>query len=167
MILSAAMAVGALLGAGRLPAPGSGLSVLVRRGLAFLASAFWLLPVYVIVHGHLSPGGGFQGGVGLVALLVLLTVAYGTGLLPRLLPLRRLAVMEYLAALALLLAGCYGLWRAEAFLGNRVAGLPLGIPGAMLSAGLIPLLNLLIGLKVVAGLGTIFFHLQKDEEPVT
>lgn len=164
VILAAALAVGALLGQGRMPPAGRGLSVLVRRSIAFLAPLFWLMPAYIVVNGHLSPGGGFQGGVGWATLLILLAVVYGSGAPRRLWPQNTLHKIEYAAALCFLGLGLYGLIRVGAFLSNRAAGFPMGMPGALPSAGVIPWLNLVIGVKVMAGLAAIFFYMQYDEE---
>ncbi len=164
VILATALAVGALLGQGRRPPTGRGLSVLVRRSIAFLAPLFWLMPAYIVVNGHLSPGGGFQGGVGWATLLVLLAVVYGSGAPRRLWPPNTLQKIEYAAALCFLGLGLYGLIRVGAFLSNRAAGFSMGIPGTLPSAGVIPWLNLAIGVKVMAGLAAIFFYMQRDEE---
>ncbi len=164
VILAAALAVGALLGHGRLPAPGRGLSILVRRTLSFLTPLFLLLPAYIVANGHLSPGGGFQGGVAWATLLMLLAVVYGTGAPQRLGAPDLLPKIEYAGAGLFLAIGLYGLLRGGAFLANRAAGFPLGAAGTLPSAGSIPWLNLAIGAKVMAGMAAIFFYLQRDEE---
>lgn len=52
-------------------------SVIVRSLCRFLVPFIQLFGLYVIVHGHSSPGGGFQGGVILAASFILLSIAYG------------------------------------------------------------------------------------------
>lgn len=164
VILTTALAVGALLGHGRLPPAGRGLSVLVRRSIAFLAPLFWVLPFYIVINGHLSPGGGFQGGVGWATLLILLAVVYGASAPQRLWSAGTLPKIEYAAALVFLGLGFYGLIQGGAFLSNRAAGFSMGTPGTLPSAGIIPWLNLAISVKVMAGLSAIFFYMQRDQE---
>ncbi len=165
VILAAALAVGMLLGQGRLPGSERGLSVLVRRSIGFLAPLFWLLPAYIVVNGHLSPGGGFQGGVGWATLFILATVVYGSRRSVNILPPDLLPKIEYGAALCFVGIGLYGLIRAGFFLSNQAAGFPMGQPGSLFSAGVLPWLNLVIGCKGMAAMAAIFFHLQREENP--
>lgn len=52
-------------------------SVVVKTLCRFLVPFIQLFGLYVIIHGHTSPGGGFQGGVILGASFILLSIAYG------------------------------------------------------------------------------------------
>jgi multicomponent Na+:H+ antiporter subunit B len=107
-----------------------------------------LYGVYVVAHGHLTPGGGFQGGVVLAtgALLVYLSGEYVT--LRRVRPQALIDASEAAGAGAYVLVGLYGLLVAGAFLDNF---LPLGKIGTLPSAGTMPLINLAVGLEVAAG----------------
>jgi multicomponent Na+:H+ antiporter subunit B len=107
-----------------------------------------LFGVYVVTHGHLSPGGGFQGGVVLAtaALLVFLSGEYVT--LRRISPEVLLDVAEATGAAGYVAVGLLGVAAGVTFLANV---LPLGQPGALLSAGTIPVINLAVGLEVAAG----------------
>jgi multicomponent Na+:H+ antiporter subunit B len=116
-------------------APGTSNAVRVL-GPALLGPVV-LFGLYVVAHGHLTPGGGFQGGV------VLATGA----LLVRPVPLIDLA--EAAGAGGYVAVGLLGLAAGAAFLQNV---LPLGQPGALPSAGTIPLINLAVGLEVAGGL---------------
>ena len=53
------------------------LSVVVRTICNVFAWFMIVFGSYVIVHGHLSPGGGFQGGAIVATFMVLLLVAHG------------------------------------------------------------------------------------------
>jgi multicomponent Na+:H+ antiporter subunit B len=104
--------------------------------------------VYVVAHGHLTPGGGFQGGVVLAtgALLVYLSGEYVT--LRRVRPEGLIDAAESAGAGGYVAIGVLGLVAAGSFLENF---LPLGTPGALLSAGIILPINLAVGLEVAAG----------------
>ncbi len=108
-----------------------------------------LLGVDIVVHGHLTPGGGFQGGVVLATGWHLL---YLSGSHPALAKLRPLDWCEYAEAAATglyVLTGVIGLLFGGAFLANI---LPLGEFGSLLSSGIVPLLSILVGVEVAAGL---------------
>jgi multicomponent Na+:H+ antiporter subunit B len=103
---------------------------------------------YVVAHGHLTPGGGFQGGVVLAtgALLVFLSGEYVT--LRRVRPERLIDAAESAGAGGYVAIGVLGLVAAGSFLENF---LPIGTPGELLSAGIILPINLAVGLEVAAG----------------
>jgi multicomponent Na+:H+ antiporter subunit B len=128
-------------------APGTSNAVRVL-GLALVGPVV-LFGLYVVTHGHLTPGGGFQGGVVLAtgALLVYLSGEYVT--LRRVRPVALIDLAESSGAGGYVAVGLLGLAAGAAFLQNV---LPLGQPGALLSAGTIPLINLAVGLEVAGGL---------------
>jgi multicomponent Na+:H+ antiporter subunit B len=125
-----------------------GTSNAVRVGGLTLLGPIVLYGIYVVAHGHLTPGGGFQGGVVLAtgALLVYLSGEYVT--LRRVRPENVLDRAEALGAGGYVVIGLFGLVAAGAFLANA---LPLGAAGTLLSAGTIPVINLAVGLEVAAG----------------
>ena len=127
-------------------APGTSNAVRVL-GLALLGPVV-LFGIYVVAHGHLSPGGGFQGGVLLAtgALLVYLSGEYVT--LRRVRPAALIDLAESSGAAGYVAIGLLGLAAGGTFLENV---LPLGQPGALLSAGTMPLINLAVGVEVAAG----------------
>lgn len=164
VIFASVATVGAVF-AGSVPRrTDTGLGLLVRRAVAYLAALFLLFPVYVVLHGHLSPGGGFQGGVSLAVLIILLTVVFGTRRVSLGLGVRRLRTTESLSAAAFLLIGLVGVVQGLPYLTNGAAGFPRGDAGSLLSGGVIPLLNVVIGLKVASGLGSILFDLLSTRD---
>ena len=158
VIFASVTGVSALFVRAHLIPQSRGAGILVERAIGYLAAFFWLFPVYIVLFGHLSPGGGFQGGVALAVLIILLNVVYGTRRGSTILTTRRLHLFEDAGALAFLLIGVVGIVQGSAFLANLAAGFPGGTPGSLLSAGAIPLLNLAIGVKVASGLATIFYE---------
>jgi len=125
-----------------------GTSNAVRVGGLTLLGPIVLFGIYVVAHGHLSPGGGFQGGVVLAtgALLVYLSGEYVT--LRRVRPESAIDRAEAPGAGGYVVIGLYGLVASGAFLFNA---LPLGTAGTLLSAGTVPVINLAVGLEVAAG----------------
>jgi multicomponent Na+:H+ antiporter subunit B len=123
-------------------------STTVRVTGVALVGLHVILGLYVVAHGHLSPGGGFQGGVILAtaALMVYLAGKYVT--LRRVSPQMLTDAAEAAGAGGYVAVGFLGVMAGAQFLFNL---LPLGEPNTLLSAGFIPIINLLVGLEVAAG----------------
>ncbi|WP_225094684.1 MnhB domain-containing protein [Streptomyces sp. CoH27] len=107
-----------------------------------------LTGVYIVAHGQLSPGGGFQGGVILATGLHMAYVAADYRVLKRIRPLAVLDVADALGAGAFTALGLAGLIAGGAYLQNV---LPLGTFGQLSSGGLVPLLNAAVGVEVGSG----------------
>ncbi len=117
-------------------------SELLNTGAALLFPVLLLFGAYIFVHGHLTPGGGFQGGVVIASAFVLLLFIESD----REFSHSVLHSLEALSGAAYVLIGLIGLWFAAGFLDPRF--LPSGEIGRLLSAGAIPLIYSLIGIKV-------------------
>jgi multicomponent Na+:H+ antiporter subunit B len=117
-------------------------------------AGYVLLPVTlvvgadVVVHGHLTPGGGFQGGVVLASGLHLLYLAGSYPALRRLRPLNWYEYGESAGMGAVVALGIAGLVAGGGFLANV---LPTGRFGDLLSAGTVPLFSVAIGIEVASG----------------
>jgi len=120
----------------------------VRALGAALVAPTIVLGGYIVAHGHLTPGGGFQGGVILASAAVLvyasgqyLAVRVARGVTPL-----ELADALGAAGFALIAVGglIFGLAALHNFLGY-------GISGSVFSAGIIPLANVSVGIEVAGG----------------
>ncbi|MGX1547331.1 MnhB domain-containing protein [Streptomyces adustus] len=111
--------------------------------------------VYIVAHGQLSPGGGFQGGVVLATALHLAYVAADYRALKKLRPLTLLDVADSLAAASYTLVGLASLIIGGAFLKNV---LPLGSFNQITSGGTVPVLNAAVGVEVACGLIVLLAH---------
>jgi len=130
-------------------------SEIVQTTLSILFPIILLFGVYIFINGHLTPGGGFQGGAVIASALLFFILAKPNDSLSHALLMK----VESLSGFTYVLLGLLGVFLAGGFLDNRV--LPLGDFGSLFSAGLIPLINVLIGLKVGSELGSL---LQKFKE---
>jgi multicomponent Na+:H+ antiporter subunit B len=103
------------------------------------------LGCYVVVHGALTPGGGFQGGIVLAAgpLAILLAGRYFA--MRRIAPHWALEASEAIGAAGYALMGVAGLIIASVYMKNF---LPLGTPAMLLSAGMMPINSIAVGLEV-------------------
>ncbi len=107
-----------------------------------------LLGIYVVTHGHLTPGGGFQGGVILATapMLIYLVGEYRT--MRAVSPTSLVEVAEAVGAAGFVVVGLAAMIAGAAFLTNF---LPLGRIGSLASAGTLPLIEVSVGLEVAAG----------------
>lgn len=162
VIFSAVASVGLLFSATKLPATSEGLSTIAKRSVGALVPFIFVVGFYMVMHGHLSPGGGFQGGVVWGSLLILLGIVYGSRYAEGVVSQESRTVTECLGALAFLGLGCLGLFTGSRFLTNLAAGYPRGTPGTIVSAGAIPFLSMMVGIKIGAGLAAIFYAMVNE-----
>jgi multicomponent Na+:H+ antiporter subunit B len=123
--------------------PGSS-SALGALGLG-LVGPLVVLGGYVVTHGQLTPGGGFQGGVVLAAAALLAFLAGEYVAMKVVAPHAMVEASEALGAAGFALVGLGGLVFAGVFFENFIA---LGTPGKLLSAGTIPVSNIAVGVEV-------------------
>lgn len=121
-----------------------------------------VLGVYMLLHAHLTPGGGMQGGVILGSALLLVYLGESYGQWRRLTPPALLDAGKALAAVAYALIGAGSLLVGGAYLENM---LPLGTVGRLDSGGTIPWLNLATGIGVAGGFALIFHEFLEELEP--
>jgi len=141
---------------GRHPIPPS---TPVRVVSAALIAPAAVLGLYLVAHGGLTPGGGFQGGVVLAVPSVLCFLAARIRSFER---LHDPAVWEVARAIAIgafLGIGFAGLIASTGFLANM---LPLGTTGTVYSAGTIPVLNLIAGPAVATAIVLIVVELLEQ-----
>ncbi|MFC1415859.1 MnhB domain-containing protein [Streptacidiphilus cavernicola] len=114
-----------------------------------------LIGVYVVAHGQLSPGGGFQGGVVLASALHLAYVAADYRALKQVRPRELLEGVDAVAAAAFTTLGLAGLVAGAAYLQNV---LPLGTFNTLSSGGLVPVINAAVGVEVACGVIVLLAH---------
>ena len=123
----------------------AGASEALKLASLLLIPLLVALGLYVVLHGALTPGGGFQGGVVLAAGPVAILLAGRYLSMKRVAPKRVLEAAEALGAVSYALIGLGGLISVGVYLKNP---LPLGTPGMLLSAGMMPLNSIAVGLEV-------------------
>lgn len=143
-------------------------SLVVRLAAALVYPLILAFGAYVVVHGHLSPGGGFQGGAIMASATALALVARQFSGAPSI-TRGRMAIFESAGLVAFVGLGLAGL--GTAFLYNFLAArpdLPLGRAvavgpnaGDLLTGGILPLLNMAVGLEVFCGLSIILVLLMQ------
>ena len=123
-----------------------GMSIIVKKVTQFVIGLIYLFGIYVIAFGHLTPGGGFPGGVILACGFILIMLAFGKGTALGKFKAHAAHLLDTGAAFAFLIIALLGYLGGTFFI-----NLPdKGVPFHLNSAGFIPLANLAIGLKVFA-----------------
>jgi multicomponent Na+:H+ antiporter subunit B len=159
ILFAAATAIGLVLGRsharkqGESSVPSGGF--ILRAGNDMLFPLLLVVGLYIILHGHLTPGGGFQGGVVLAAAFVLPVLARPTDMPSH----KAMAWIEGLAGAAFILTGMAALAYDRAFLAPLLGA---GELGALVSAGTLPILYLAVGLKVGAELASLLLSLTEE-----
>lgn len=160
ILFIAATAAGLVMGkakAQNLLAPGG---FILRVTADLLFPFLLLLGMYIILHGHLTPGGGFQGGV-ILAIAFFLPLLSGSN---SAINEKLISSLEGLAGGAFIAIGLLSLLKQEAFLTPLLGK---GHLGDLFSAGSLPILYLAVGLKVgseMAGLMSNMLHEQEQTD---
>jgi multicomponent Na+:H+ antiporter subunit B len=142
-----------------------GMTIIVKKTTQLIAGMIFMYGIYVIAHGHLTPGGGFAGGVIIAGAFILVTLAFGSDFFKLLKKEMGTTIVESLATIIVVLIGSAGfLFGTNVFFNNF---LPKGIVGNLVSAGTLPLYNIFVGMEVAASIFIIFLSLIifKEESP--
>ena len=132
-------------------------SLIVYTGCRFLFPVLMLVGAYIFIHGHLSPGGGFQGGAIVASGFLLMYL----GCKGKRIKFKVSTVIEVLGGLIFVGLGIVGLTMGEDFLFNF---LPKGEAGNLFSAGIIPVIYIGVGLKVGSELAGIIDNLIEESK---
>jgi len=141
------------------------MTVIVKKTTQLIAGLVFLYGIYVIIHGHLTPGGGFAGGVILAGTFILLILAYGSDFINLTREEAGSTLYENLAILIVIFLAISGL-----LIGTRIFFLnwiPKGSLGELVSAGIIPLYNIFIGIEVASSILSIFLALIIFKEEIS
>jgi multicomponent Na+:H+ antiporter subunit B len=131
----------------------------VRVTATLLLAPTVLFGLYMVTHGQVTPGGGFQGGVILSTAPLLLYLATGYSQFRRAVPPRLAEISEAIGAAAYILIGGASVALGGLFLQNL---LPLGPNGGITGGGIVPLIDLGVGLEVSGGLAlTLLVYLEE------
>lgn len=144
------------------------MSRIVRSTANILLPFILVFGFYIIVHGHLTPGGGFQGGAVAATGIVLLLVAFSPETLGKLFTTGKMKSVEALGLLLFIITAFVAIAIGSTFFFNWLAngGFIFGEsvaygpnPGMLDTAGTIPLMNIAVGIEVIGAMGLIILHM--------
>lgn len=119
--------------------------VILQKCAGVLVPVILVFGIYIVLNGHLSPGGGFSGGAVLGSGLILYLNAFGFEKTERFFTEKVYRRVTLSALTFYCLAKSYSFFTGA---NHLESGIPLGTPGAILSSGLILPLNICVGLVV-------------------
>jgi multicomponent Na+:H+ antiporter subunit B len=133
-----------------------GMTSIVKTISRFVMGIIFMFGAYIILYGHLTPGGGFAGGIIMASGYILLTMAFGKKLGLDKLSDTWASILDNSGALIFLIIGLLGFSGGYFFLNFLGKGRMFDL----VSAGTIPLNNIAIGLKVTASVFAVFIALS-------
>lgn len=119
--------------------------IILQKCAVLLVPVIFVFGIYIILNGHLSPGGGFSGGAVLAAGLMLYLNAFGFVKTQRFFTEKVYRRITLCALSFYCIAKSYSFFTGANHLESHI---PLGTPGAILSSGLILPLNICVGMVV-------------------
>jgi multisubunit Na+/H+ antiporter MnhB subunit len=133
-----------------------GMTLIVKTVSSWIKVLIFMFGIYIIIFGHITPGGGFAGGVILAASYVLLMLAFGREFAEQNLSLKWAGRFECVGALMFAAIALFGLFYGAASFFYNFFYQEVQAKGEtafkLVSAGTIPLSNIAIGIKVGASL---------------
>ena len=133
---------------------------ILQHTAKILTPVAFLLGIYVVLNGHLTPGGGFSGGAIVGAGLVLHVTAFGFEDIRRFFTYRTYQRTVVTALLTYAFSKTYSFYTGA----NGIESIiPLGMPGAILSGGLILLLNICVGFIVTCTVYVLYAVFRKGD----
>lgn len=137
----------------------SGMSSIVKTVTRWVSPFIIAFGIYIALTGHLTPGGGFPGGVIIAGCFILILLAYGKGKLNKLFNVKSASITDSLASLSFLCMGLLGYVFGRGFLSNFIQSVVPGNGFGLLSGGNMPIINIAVGFKVGASLFVVFAYL--------
>ena len=144
-----------------------GMSLIVKSVTDWLKGFILLYGIYIVLYGHLTPGGGFAGGVIIACAFILLTLAEGQKTSSRTLSKPVASELDSVGALMFLGVALAGLYRVGVFFKNVLVDNSIMSPFELVSAGTIPVCNIAIALKVGMSLFMVFTILAAVRVAIT
>jgi len=145
------------------------IGLIVKTAGRLLVPFIFIFGFYIVAHGHLTPGGGFQGGAVIATGVALILVCYYyRECMEKFIPVSSFKLVESAGLILFICTALAGLVVASGFLfnwlnatgglfGNAVA---YGInPGDLYTAGIIPVLNFAIGIEVFGALSAVLMFM--------
>lgn len=149
------------------------MSRIVRSTANIIFPFILVFGFYIIIHGHLTPGGGFQGGAVAATGFVLMLVAFSPEAIKERFSVNSMKYTEALGLLLFIITAFIAIALGTTFFFNWLAngGIIFGEavafganPGFLNTAGTIPLMNIAVGIEVIGAMGLIIMYMLSGIE---
>ncbi len=132
--------------------------VILETAAKILVPIIIIFGAYVILCGHLGPGGGFAGGAIIGAGLIFYLNAFGFKKAEKFLTAKLYLGTSFVALACYTFCKCYSFYTGANGIESVIG---LGTPGAILSSGLILVLNICVGIVVAGTMYTFYVMFRR------
>ena len=133
---------------------------IVRTVCKFIIPVILVFGIYILLNGHLSPGGGFSGGAILASGFILFAMVWGDDTARRVLPAKVIKIITLCALGFYCLSKAYSFFTGANHLHSIISP---GVPGRIFSAGLILPLNVAVGMVVCCTMYSFYLYFRRGE----
>lgn len=145
---------------------GNGMSMIVKTVTRWLKGPVLMFGIYLVLYGHITPGGGFGGGVVIASAFILITLAMGQVAGLQTFSKAVASRLDTVGLLIFLALGWLGTWWAGGYFFENFVSTPEAAQFTLISGGTMPMANLALGLKVASALFLVFtvltaFHIAE------
>lgn len=145
---------------------GTGMSMTVKTVTRWLKGPIFLFGIYMVLYGHITPGGGFGGGVVIASAFILIMLATGARVGLGTFSKAAASRLDSVGLLVFLMLGWLGTWWAGGYFFENFINTSETAQFTVLSGGIIPMANIALGLKVASALFLVFtvltaFHISE------
>ena len=135
---------------------GTSMSLTVKTVARWLKGPILLFGIYMVLYGHITPGGGFGGGVVIAMAFILVTLVSGERAGLQLFSKDVSSRLDSVGLLIFLVLGWLGTWWAGGYFFNNFVATPEAAQFSLISGGVMPMANIALGLKVASALFLVF-----------
>lgn len=133
-----------------------GMSMIVRTVTRWLKGPIMLFGIYLVLYGHITPGGGFGGGVIIASAFILVMLALGSEHGLAIFSKGAASKLDSVGLLMFLVIGWLGTWFAGGYFFKNLVETPAEAHFMLFSGGSMPMMNIALGLKVASALFLVF-----------
>ena len=133
---------------------------IIRTVCKFVIPIILVFGVYILLNGHLSPGGGFSGGAIMASALIIYGLVWGGERASKAIPAKVLKIIVLCALGFYACSKTYSFFTGANHLHSIISP---GVPGRILSAGLILPLNVAVGFVVCCTMYSFYMYFQRGE----
>ena len=140
----------------KLPDEGLDMGITVKTVTRWLKGPILLFGIYLVLYGHITPGGGFGGGVVIASAFILITLASGERASLHLFSKGIASRLDSIGLLTFLALGWLGTGWAGSYFFSNFINTPEAAQFTLLSGGIMPMANIALGIKVASALFLVF-----------
>ncbi len=149
----------------RLSDRGTGMSMMVKTVVRWLKGPILLFGIYMVLYGHITPGGGFGGGVVIACAFILITLVTGERAGLHIFSKAVASRLDSVGLLVFLVLGWLGTWWAGGYFFENFVASSEAAQFTLLSGGIMPMANLALGFTVLTAFQIIEQDMNIQESP--